>query len=75
VVGPPEQSGSVVFRVLADDRLLFDSGVMRNRQTAAVDIPLAGVRQLRLVVTDAGDGYFSDSADWAAARVKKGAGD
>jgi len=74
VVGPPEQNGSVVFRVLADDRLLFDSDVMRNRQTAAVDVPLTGVRQLRLVVTDAGDGYFSDSADWAAARVKKGFG-
>jgi hypothetical protein len=75
VVGPPEQSGSVVFRVLGDDRLLFDSGVMRNRQTTAVDVSLAGVRQLRLIVTDASDGYFADSADWAAARVKKKAGE
>jgi len=74
VVGPPEQGGSVVFRVFGDDRLLFDSGVMRDRRTATVDVLLAGVRQLRLVVTDAGDGYIADSADWAAARVKTGLG-
>jgi mono/diheme cytochrome c family protein len=74
VVGPPDQGGSVVFRVFGDDRLLFDSGVMRNRRTTSLDVPLAGVRQLRLVVTDAGDGYIADSADWAAARVKKGLG-
>jgi hypothetical protein len=75
VVGPPEQGGSVVFRVLGDDKLLFDSGVMRNGRSAAVDVPVESVRQLRLAVTDAGDGYVADSADWAAARVKKGIGD
>ena len=30
-----------------------------------------GLRRLRLVVTDAGDGYVADSADWAGARLKK----
>ncbi len=71
LVGPSEDSGTVVFRVFGDDRVLFDSGVLRSRQSAAVDVPLAGVRQLRLVVTDAGDGYFSDSANWAAARLRR----
>jgi hypothetical protein len=71
VVGPPEQGGSVVFRVLGDDRLLFDSGVLRNRHAASVDVPVENVRRLQLVVTDAGDGYIADSADWAAARVRK----
>jgi len=38
---------------------------MRNRQSKAVDVPLTGARRLRLVVTDAGDGYNADSANWA----------
>jgi hypothetical protein len=76
IVGPPEQGGSVVFRVLGDDKLLFDSGVLRNRHSTVVDVAVTGVRRLRLVVTDAGDGYIADSADWAAARLrKKRAGD
>ena len=29
-VGAPEQGGTVVFRVLGDDKLLFDSGILRN---------------------------------------------
>jgi hypothetical protein len=29
------------------------------------------VRQLRLIVTDAGDGYTSDTANWADARLQK----
>jgi hypothetical protein len=34
-----------------------------------VDVSVAGVRLLRLVVTDAGDGINSDHADWAGARL------
>ena len=34
-------------------------------------MPVAGVRRLRLVVTDAGDGYIADMANWAAARLQK----
>ncbi len=71
VVGPPDRNGSVVFQVYGDDKLLFDSGTLYNRQTTSIDVPLEGVRQLRLVVTDAGDGYLCDNANWAAARLKK----
>jgi hypothetical protein len=62
------KEASVVFKVLGDGRELFQSGVMRAETSAArVSVPLAGVRQLKLVVTDAGDGRNCDHADWAEA--------
>ncbi|MGQ9575033.1 MAG: NPCBM/NEW2 domain-containing protein [Thermoguttaceae bacterium] len=73
-VFPPERNSSVVFQVFGDQQPLFDSGILRHRQSKTLDIPLAGVRRLRLVVTDAGDGYTNDSANWAGARLQKANG-
>lgn len=71
-VGAAEQGGSVVFRVFGDDRLLAETGVMQGlREVRSLDVSVAGVRRLRLVVTDAGDDYFADMANWAAARLLK----
>jgi hypothetical protein len=57
---------SVIFKVLGDGRELFNSGVMHSDTPAKrVDVSLAGVAQLKLVVSDAGDGIDSDHADWA----------
>jgi len=39
-----------------------------------VDVAVAGVKVLRLVVTDAGDGYGADMANWAAPRLLPTAG-
>ena len=62
-------AGTVVFRVLADGRKLFDSGVMKPGQPAkAVAVDLRGVKALLLQVTDAGDGINYDHADWADAQ-------
>ena len=62
--------GSVVFQVLADERKVFDSGVMRGHQPPKkVSVPLDGVEELTLVVTDAGDGISCDHADWLNARL------
>jgi hypothetical protein len=62
--------GSVVFQVFADGTKVFDSGVMRGLQAAkAVSVPLDGVDELTLVVTDAGDGINCDHADWGDARL------
>ena len=72
VVGGAEADGTVVFQVHGDDRMLFDSGVMHGlRSTKHVDVSVTDVRMLRLVVTDAGDNYFSDMANWADARLEK----
>ncbi len=60
--------GSIRFMVYGDSKRLFDSGVMKGGQEAkAVDVPLAGVKHLRLMVTSAGDGTDSDHANWAQA--------
>jgi NPCBM/NEW2 domain len=60
------KGSSVVFIVLGDGRELFRSGVMTADTPARrVSAPLAGVAELKLVVTDAGDGITCDHADWA----------
>jgi beta-galactosidase len=62
--------GSVVFQVWLDGKKAFDSGVMRHGEAAKeVDLDLTGVAELRLVVTDAGDGPGGDHADWAGAAI------
>ena len=71
-VAGAEANGTVSFQVFGDDQLLFDSGLMRGlREVKKVDVDVSGVRQLRLVVTDAGDGYIHDMANWADARLEK----
>ena len=63
----PLKAGSVVFKVVGDGRQLFASGIMRwDSPAAEVNVSVAGVRQLKLLTTDAGDGITCDHADWAA---------
>jgi len=67
-----EDVGSVVFQVFVDGQKKFDSGVMREADPARpVRLSLAGARELRLVATDAGDGFICDCADWADARLTR----
>ena len=58
---------SVRFLVLADDRVAADSGVLRAGARAALDADLTDAKWVTLKVTDAGDGYACDHADWADA--------
>lgn len=70
VDGAAGSQGSVTFEVRGDGKKLFDSGVMRCGDAAkAVDVPLAGVANLFLLVTDGGDGKTSDHGNWAGARI------
>ncbi|MDF2921484.1 MAG: hypothetical protein K0R57_398, partial [Paenibacillaceae bacterium] len=63
-------NASIVFQVWADESLLFDSGVMNALSaTQTVDVSVAGVNQLKLTVTDSGNGNSYDHADWAGARL------
>jgi mono/diheme cytochrome c family protein len=69
-VGAAESGGTVVFQVFGDDHCLFDSGLMRGlRGQKTADVAVAGVKALRLVVTDAGDGITADMANWVAPRL------
>ena len=63
-------AGTVVFRVFVDGRKVFDSGVMRGGEPPKrVLVRIERARELRLVVTDAGDGITCDHADWADAKL------
>ena len=56
---------SVVFKVVGDGRELFNSGVMRNATPPKrLSVSVAGVDELDLIVTDAGDGNNGDHGDW-----------
>ncbi len=65
-VGP---KGSVEFKVWADDKLIWHSGIMKGGAAAkTVDLDVKGVQTLTLRISDGGDGYEFDHADWADAR-------
>jgi hypothetical protein len=62
--------GSVVFQIYVDGDKQFDSGTMTGTSaTQSVEVDVTGASELRLVVTDAGDGIGYDHADWANARL------
>ncbi len=62
--------GSVVFQVFVDGTPAFDSGTLSGSGAAKfVNVSLTGRSQLRLVVTDAGDGPDYDHGDWADAQL------
>jgi hypothetical protein len=67
-------SGSVVFEVWGDTSKLYDSGIMTGTTaTKAVKVDVTGRAELRLVVTDGGNDFAFDHADWAGARLTCGA--
>ena len=67
---PSAAKASVVFKVLADGKVVWESGVMRlGDGPKAVRVDVAGVKHLELLVTNAGDGLICDHADWVDARL------
>ncbi|WP_028595063.1 NPCBM/NEW2 domain-containing protein [Paenibacillus assamensis] len=64
--------GSVEFQVVVDNQVVFTSGKMHNTTEAKeVNVNLSGKNELKLIVTDGGDGINSDHADWVNARLIK----
>ena len=65
-------SGSVIFRVLGDGKVLFDGGALTGQDPPRdVQVDVRGVKILTLVA-DYGDGLdVSDYADWGGARLLK----
>jgi hypothetical protein len=62
--------GSVIFRVLVDGRLEWETGPMSDSDSPRpVEVSVAGARELRLVASDAGDGIGCDMANWAEAAL------
>lgn len=64
------QSGSVTFQVVADDRVVYDSGIVRfSDPSRPVQADVTGAQRIDLVVTDGGDGNNWDHGDWADAKL------
>lgn len=62
--------GSVDYQLFADGTKVYDSGTVTGSSPAATaTADLTGVKVLRLVVTDAGDGISYDNADWGGAAL------
>ncbi|MFR3558497.1 MAG: NPCBM/NEW2 domain-containing protein [Paraclostridium sordellii] len=62
--------GSVQFEVYLDGDKAFDSGVMNSKDTQKyVELNVAGVKELKLVVKDGGNGIGSDHATWGDAKL------
>ncbi len=62
--------GSVVFEVWLDGTRKYQSAVIKGyHKSTSISVPVTGGNQLKLVVTDGGDGNAYDHADWAGARV------
>ncbi len=62
--------GCVSFEVYVDGEKKFDSGVMNSREPQKyVEVDINDAKELKLVVTDGGNGQGSDHASWADAKL------
>ncbi|MFE6167477.1 NPCBM/NEW2 domain-containing protein [Viridibacillus arvi] len=62
--------GSVVFQVFVDGEKQFDSGLMNSRDPQKfIELNVSSAKELKLVVTDGGNGNGSDHATWGDAKL------
>ena len=62
--------GSVIFQVYVDGEKKFDSGLMNSRDSMKyLEVDINGAKELKLVVTDGGNGIGSDHATWGNTKL------
>ena len=62
--------GSVSFEVYVDGVKKYDSGLMNSKDPMKyLEVDINGAKELKLVVTDGGNGNGSDHATWADAKL------
>ncbi|WP_053584831.1 NPCBM/NEW2 domain-containing protein [Lysinibacillus contaminans] len=62
--------GSVTFQVFVDGEKQFDSGLMQSKDPQKfIEVNISGAKELKLVVTDGGNGDGSDHATWGDAKL------
>ncbi|GAF08355.1 NPCBM/NEW2 domain-containing protein [Paenibacillus pini] len=62
--------GSVSFEVYVDGEKKYDSGLMNSRDPQKfIEVDINGAKELKLVVTDGGNGNGSDHATWGDAKL------
>ena len=59
--------GSVVFRVIADGKVVAEVAAQGGEAAKQISADLAGAKRIVLEVTDGGDGMHYDHADWCDA--------
>lgn len=65
-----DRNSTVLFSVLADDKLVFKSNVMVYGSKAInVDLDLRQVKQLSIIIDNGGNGRYTDRADFADAFI------
>lgn len=62
---------TVVFQLWVDEEKVFDSGLMTKNQWKKVDVSVAQARELKLVLTDGGNGRGGDHGSWLDAHLQK----
>ena len=63
-------TGSVVFRIVLDGKQVTDTGLVKQGDSAKeIRLDVSGIKELKLVCTDAGNGVEGDWAVWADAAV------
>lgn len=60
--------GSVTFRVIGDGKTLYEQAIHHGEAAQAINVPIAGVRELTLEV-DGGSDELADHANWAEVRL------
>lgn len=64
---------SIAFKVYVDGELKAETGVMtKNVVQEFIKVNIAGAKELKLIVTDGGNGIGSDHGDWADAKLWTG---
>jgi len=66
--------GSVMFRVYGDGKILFESPEQTGKSIKQLmELDIKGVKELKLILLDLGDGSDNDHGDWVDAQlIKKG---
>lgn len=63
--------GSVKFTILGDGKVLWKSAVLPMGKLAAFEVDLSGVKELKLVTDDGGDGNGSDWGLWLDPKLSR----
>ncbi len=59
------RKGSVVFRIVGDGKELFSKKMVQGEKPQPIKVNIRNVKNLELIVDNAGDGYWGDFAIWS----------
>ena len=65
------ENGSVIFYILGDKKILWESGLMKKGDSAKIaDLDIRGISKIGLLISDGGDGNSNDYADWIDTKIE-----